>query len=77
MTLTIVPDKAFDDVFTEQNWDTHIRDNLNDLITRAGLTPQKISEQVLGTTVASVAFSGYPLTYRHLWIEYTAGVIAR
>lgn len=36
MTLTTVPDKSTGDIFTEEMWDTHVKNNINDLIALAG-----------------------------------------
>jgi hypothetical protein len=36
MPLTTVPDKSSGDLFTEAMWDTYLKDNINELIGRAG-----------------------------------------
>lgn len=60
MGFTIVPDKATGDVFTEANWDTHIRDNFNTGV------PVLIASTTLGASAASITFSSIPQTWAHL-----------
>lgn len=62
MTYTVVPDKATASVFTEVNWDTHIRDNLNRGV------PRPIIDTVLTAEATSITFNAIPADYAHLLI---------
>lgn len=62
MAWTSVPDKASGDVFTEANWDTHIRDNLNTGV------PVMLADSTLGASAASIDFTSINQTFTHLML---------
>jgi hypothetical protein len=60
MAYTTVPDKAIGDIFTEQMWDSYVRDNLNKGVIR------QIGYAALGLNQQSVSFQNIPADYAHL-----------
>jgi hypothetical protein len=68
MAFTTVPDKATNDVFSEANWDTHMRDNLNIAVGRP------IADYVATAVVASVDFTSIASSWSHLLIAFSGKV---
>jgi hypothetical protein len=67
MTYTVVPDKASGDIFTEQMWDTYVRDNANKGVIRP------IADTTLGSA-AQITFSSIAADWLHLLlVVYSRG----
>lgn len=64
--FTVVPDKAPGSVFSEANWDTHIKDNLN----TGCITP--IAQTILTSATAQIDFSGIAADWMHLLLVWHA-----
>ena len=62
MAFTVVPDKATNDVLTETNWDTHIRDNFNTGV------PVVLANSTLGAPAANIDFSAISQSWAHLML---------
>lgn len=52
-TYTTVPDKATGDVLTESNWDTHIKDNINNILVPPMVKAVRTSAQTINDATAT------------------------
>lgn len=58
-TYTTVPDKASGDLFTETMWDTHIRENINNILTPPAVRAVRSTTQTVSAgTTATIDFTG-------------------
>lgn len=62
MAFTVVPDKATNDILTEANWDTHIKDNFNTGV------PVVLANSTLSGAAASIDFTSISQSWAHLMI---------
>lgn len=67
MSYTVVPDRAAGDAaWPEADWDTYLKDNLNNSV------PRLLGSTVLGSSTTSITFSSIPGTHRALLlVAYT------
>lgn len=64
MTFTTVPDKSVGDPYTEQMWDSYVKDNFNKGVVRP------IAEILLGSPAASLDFQSIPADFVHLMVVH-------